>query len=300
IMAHFRHIAPAEEWDTPKNEYWDTCSVGLRKFSTTHLMRKNCWWWIIRLDDTTTSIGVVFDKNEVKFDDYQQFFLNQIANDAQLSVMTQHAERGKISHVETVPYVCQKLYSKGIALIGESGAFLDPLISPGIELISQQTIWLAELLTREKKTGKFQPSAWEKYSKIFFNAYESRLSIYEPAYHYMHSFDIFSAWLKQGNFAYFGTVVYPAILFKQRLKQPFRFNFMERLAMRYFRSRFRQISEKRMIQNRTSDTKPYEIKYSGVRVPGDIRFLFIPFYLLFKAVWAYVILEGKELFFRNL
>ncbi|MCB0846933.1 MAG: hypothetical protein KDE26_26970, partial [Bacteroidetes bacterium] len=90
------------------------------------------------------------------------------------------------------------------------------------------------------------------------------------------------------------------ILFKQRLKQPFRFNFMERLAMRYFRSRFRQISEKRMIQNRTSDTKPYEIKYSGVRVPGDIRFLFIPFYLLFKAVWAYVILEGKELFFRNL
>jgi hypothetical protein len=73
IMAHFKHIAPAELWDTPKNEHWDTCSIGLRKFSTTHLMRKNSWWWIIRLDDVNTSIGVVFDKNKVQFDTYESY-----------------------------------------------------------------------------------------------------------------------------------------------------------------------------------------------------------------------------------
>ena len=294
IMAHFTHIAPDEQWDTPPNAYWDTKAVGLRTFSTTHLMRKHSWWWVIRLDDTTTSIGVVFDKTRIKIDDCEDYFLTQLKEDVQLSIMTRGAKRGKIRCIETLPYVCDQLYSKGIALIGESGAFLDPFISPGIELIGQQTIWLADLFTEEKRSGTFQPKAWEKYSKTFFDAYDSRLTIYESAYAYMHSYDIFSAWLKQGNFLYFGRIVLPAAIFKQRLKLPLRFNWVDRLALRYFKQRFNRILQKRVQQGRISQTKAHAISYSGVRVPRTPLFFFMPAYLLFKALWAYVQLEFIE------
>ena len=301
IMAHFTNISPDEYWDTKTNDYWDTCSVGLRKYSTTHLMRKNSWWWIIRLNETTTSIGVVFDKNKVHFDNHETFFNEQIANDAQLSILTKNAESSKIKYLVELPYVCDKLYTKGIALIGDSGAFIDPLISPGMELIGQQTIWLADLLTNEKRTGKFKEASWEKYSKTFYKAYDSRISIYSKAYDFMHSFDIFSAWLMQGNYIYFGWVVFPSILFKKRLKYPLSFNLIERIGLKFFSKRFDKIVFNRQSQNRISKINPNEIQYSSVRVPKNVLFLFVPIQLLFKSLWAYLKLEITELkfFFKS-
>ena len=295
IMAHFKNIAPEASWDTKTNDYWDTCSVGLRKFSTTHLMRKNSWWWIIRLNETTTSIGVVFDKNKVHFNDHENFFNEQISQDAQLSVLTRYAERGRINYIEDVPYVCEKLYSKGIALIGDSGAFIDPLISPGMELIGQQTIWLAQLLTKDKRTNSFKDAAWKKYSKTFYKAYDSRISIYTKAYDYMHSYDIFSAWLKQGNYVYFSWIVFPSLIFKNRLKHPLSFNLLERTGLKFFTWRFNKIISRRVSQKRISAIRPNEITYSSVRVPKNGLFLFVPIHLLFKSIWAYIKLELKEI-----
>lgn len=294
IMAHFKNVAPQSDWDNKKNDYWDNCSVGLREYSTTHLMRKNSWWWIIKLDDTTTSIGVVFDKNKIEFECHEEYFNETIKKDAQLSLLTKNAEKGSIRHIENVPYVSEKLFSKGIALIGESGAFIDPLISPGMEMIGQQTIWLAELLTSEKKTGRFDEAAWTRYSKTFLKAYDARLRIYSAAYDFMHSYDIFSAWLKQGNYIYFGWIVFPSIIFKKRLKYPLTFNFVERLGLNYFTKRFYSITKRRIAQNRISKIRENEITYSSVRVPKDIRFFIVPIHLLFKALWAYVKIEAKE------
>lgn len=295
IMAHFKNIAPPELWDTPKNEYWETCSIGQRKYSTTHLMRKNSWWWIIRLDEHTTSIGVVFDKNKVAFNNAEEYFINLLDTDAQLSIMTKNAERGVIRHIESVPYVCEKIYSKGIALIGDSGAFLDPLISPGLELIAQQSVWLAELLTTEKKTGKFNQAQWNKYSNLFFDAYDARLIIYQTAYNFIQSYDIFTTWLMQGNYFYFGWLVYPSIVFKQRFKYPLRFNFIERIALNYFKKRLTKIYNNREQQNRISITKQNTLMYSGVRVPKNYRFMYVPFQLLIKASYSYLKLEINEL-----
>ncbi|MFD1552496.1 hypothetical protein DNU06_14415 [Putridiphycobacter roseus] len=297
ITAHFKNIAPETTWDTKTNAYWDKNAVGLRKFSTTHLMRKSSWWWIIRLNETTTSIGVVFDKNKVHFNDYENYFIDQISTDAQLSIITKDASRSKINHVEALPYVCDKLYSKGIALIGDSGAFIDPLISPGMELIGQQSIWLAELLTEDKSNNKFKANAWKKYSKTFYKAYSSRLSIYVKAYDFMHSYDIFSAWLKQGNYIYFGWIVFPSVLFKNRLKEPLTFNLIERIGLKYFTKRFDKIIERRTAQKRISVIGKNEITYSSVRVPKNWRFIFVPIHLLFKSLWAYFKLELKELKF---
>lgn len=295
ITAHFTNLAPPNEWDTEENHYWETQSIGSRAFSTTHLMRKNTWWWIIKLDERTTSIGMVFDKNKINFDDPTAYFEQQFETDEQLKLLSINASHGPVRHIEQIAYISEKLFDKGQAVIGDSGAFIDPLISPGLELIGQQSIWLTELLTINLGLNEFNEPAWKKYEKTFLKAYKSRMLIYEKAYSLMQSYDLFSAWLRQGNFVYFGFIVYPTVLFPSRLKHPLRFNFIDRLALLYFARRFNKILAKRTKQERVSIVKPKTIRYSGVRVPKTARILIMPFLLFLRAIFAYIRIELIEL-----
>jgi len=295
LMAHFTHVSLPSEWDTPRNAYWETQSIGSRAYSTTHLMRKNAWWWIIKLDEDTTSIGMVFDKNMIQFEDATAYFEDQFTTDAQLKALTKNASHGPVRHVEQIAYVSEKLFTKGQAVIGDSGAFIDPLISPGLELIGQQSIWLTELLTADLGLNGYNEKAWKKYEKTFLKAYRSRLLIYENAYGLMDSYDLFSAWLRQGNFVYFGFIVYPTVLFKSRLKHPLQFNFIERNALLYFARRFKKIHQRRAAQQRISSTSKNTIAYSGVRVPKSPRLLLMPFSLFFSAIFAYFRVEWIEI-----
>ena len=111
----------------------------------------------------------------------------------------------------------------------------------------------------------------------------------------MHSYDLFSAWLKQGNSIYFGSVIVPSILNKKRLKNPLTFNWIERIGTEYFISRFRKIAARRLKQNRVSIIEQNELSYSSVRVPAGFHFVLVPVYLFFKAIWAYLRLEFSEL-----
>ena len=299
IMAHFKNVASSSKWDTPRNDYWENCSIGSRAYSTTHLMRKNCWWWIIKLDEKTTSLGMVYDNTKLSFDDYENYFLETISNDSQLSSLVKGAKMETIKEVKDVAYICENLHSKGIALLGDSGAFIDPLISPGLEMIGQQSIWLAELLTKDKANCKYDARGWEKYSTVFNKAYESRLRLYKNAYNFIESKDIFSVWLMQGNYFYFSTVVYPAVVFKRFLKWPMNFNVLESAVLKFFESRLNKIHIRRIEQNRTSKTAKNAIEYSGVRVPSNILlFMLMPIYLLSKSSLAYLKLEAEELSYR--
>ncbi|MEX1002404.1 MAG: tryptophan 7-halogenase [Crocinitomicaceae bacterium] len=295
IMAHLENVEPAEKWDTPHAENWERYSVGSRAYSTTHLMRKNCWWWIIRLNEKKTSVGVVFDKNAIQFDDAQTFFRDQLKEDPQLAAITKNATLGEIREVEKVPYLTEKLYTEGVALVGDSGFFLDPLISPGLELLAQQAIYLSDLLTTEKRKGQFDSAAWKKYQATFFKAYTSREKIYQGVYPIIHSFDLMSCWLKQANFIYFGRLVFPAIACKKKRKIPLQLNLFERMMNRYFTRRFHKISQRRIRQGRISESIPNKICYSKVEIPKGGRFVFIPVRLLFLAIGAYLKLELKEM-----
>lgn len=294
LTAHFHGVSDPSEWDTARNHYWENQSIGSRAFSTTHLMRNNAWWWIIKLDEKTTSIGMVFDKNKRSFEDPTAYFEKQFETDAQLKALTKNATHGPVRHVEQIAYVSEKLFAQGQAVIGDSGAFIDPLISPGLELIGQQSIWLTELLIADLRSNEYKEAAWKKYEKKFLEAYQSRLLIYENAYGLMDSFDLFSAWLRQGNFVYFGFIVYPTVLFKSRLKYPLRFNFLERTALLYFARRFAKIHQRRAAQHRISSTSKNTIAYSGVRGPKSPRLLLMPFSLFFRAIFAYFRVEWIE------
>ncbi len=295
LMAHFKHIQPNDVWDTPENKHWDTKAIALRKFSTTHLMRPYSWWWIIRLDEVTTSIGVMFDKRKVQVNDPEEHFRSLIKEDPELSKMTSGAEMGAIRYIENVPYVSEQLFEPGVALIGDSGAFMDPLFSPGLELIGQQSLWLSELLLKDKQEGMFDLKAWRKYQTQFHTAYDTRLTMYQFAYGIMGSHDLFTTWTKLGNFVYLSRIVYPSVVFPSRLKMPLRFTFLERLGVQIIGKRLNRLYDKRLAQGRTSKTGKGHLTYSGVRVPKDWRFIYTPLLLLSKAAFGYVSLEIREL-----
>jgi len=103
----------------------------------------------------------------------------------------------------------------------------------------------------------------------------------------------------QGNYFYFSTVVYPAIVFKRFLKWPMNFNVLESAVLKFFESRLNKIHNRRIEQNRTSKTAKNAIEYSGVRVPSNILlFMLMPIYLLSKSSLAYLKLEAEELSYR--
>jgi flavin-dependent dehydrogenase len=299
IMTHFRNIQPNKVWDTPDDSYWEKNAIAPRKYSTTHIMRPNSWWWIIRLDETTTSIGVMYDKNKVNVESPEDYFLHQIKNDPELSKMTDGAEMSTVRYLEQVPYVCEKMYDEGVALIGDSGAFMDPLFSPGLELIGQQCLWVSELLVREKESGTFDQRSWKKYETNFFKAYDTRLLMYKYAYGIMGSYDLFTTWTKLGNFVYLGTTVYPAVVFKKRLRIPLQFSIIEKIGVKLIGARLNKIYENRLQQHRFSNTKKHHLEYSGFHVPWGIKFLYKPLLLLGKAIRGYVSLELNELFKRK-
>jgi flavin-dependent dehydrogenase len=290
IMAHFTHVSPSTIWDTSTNPFWDQNAVSPRKFSTTHFMRENKWWWLIRLDEHLTSIGVVVNKDVISVSDPEAFFMNELRTDPQLKQLTAHATMTNVRHIPQLAYVSENIHSKGIALIGESGAFIDPLISPGLELIGQQSIWLTDLIGTHLKTGRWHDRRWKHYEQLFLKSYHNRIEIYRSAYPVMGSYPLFSAWLMQGNVLYFGKLVFPSIVFPNRLKYPLRFNFIDRLAFRYFRWRFHSLYNKWKNNPKRKPSKG-AIRYSGVRVPRDWRFPFIPIVLLLQSLIAYLKIE---------
>lgn len=283
IMTHYTGISEERKWDLPKNEYWESKAIGPRDFSTIHFMREHSWWWMIRLDDKTTSIGVVYDHSKLQIDDPQAYFDETIRVDLQMGKLTANATRSEIIVMADIAYLSEKLYEKGVALIGDSGAFVDPFLSPGLEFICQQAAALSELLEKDIRSEVFDEKSWIKYEKNFLKAIKSRMIAYNYGYDFMGSFDLGSAWIKMGNMAYFASTVFPLIKKPSRIKNPLAASKFQLKQIKYFHWRLMRIKKRRQRQKRASFGGPFAITYSGIYVPPrGAKFFFGPFKLFFK------------------
>lgn len=295
IVAHYKNLKSDEEWNIAEDEYWRKNSINKGSFSTIHFMRPHRWWWLIRVDDETTSIGIVYDKEKIKFDDPEIYFDSEIEHDVQLSHITSGTTRSAIKHFEQIAYQSEKIHGPGIALIGDSATSIDPLQSPGIELIAQQTIWLKELLLEDFATKKFNERKWKKYDRLFAKSFSDRMEIYKVGYNFFGSYDLSKNWLRVGVFGYFGINVFLTVLFSRRLKMPFRLNFFSRFGFRFLVWRLNRIKKRRDRQGRLSVLKSNAAAYSGICYPKGIRYYFVPINLFSKWFFDYLKLELKEI-----
>lgn len=127
-----------------------------RWLSTNHLMGIGYWVWVIPLSNGMTSIGVVTHDHVHNFDrvrnlDSVRTFLDEFEP---------HFSK-YIADNEVVDFRCLKNYCNtvsrcwhpdGWAIVGEAGAFTDPLYSPGTDYIALANTFTSELIRVKQDT----------------------------------------------------------------------------------------------------------------------------------------------------
>lgn len=129
---------------------------GDRASSTNHLMGEGYWVWLIRLASGSTSIGIVADPAFHPFDRFNTLAKAQswlLENEPQCA-----ADVAKHQHL-IKDFRVMKHYSHGVAkvfdgrerwcLTGDSGVFLDPLYSSGLDLIAIGNGLITDMITRD-------------------------------------------------------------------------------------------------------------------------------------------------------
>lgn len=129
---------------------------GDRAMSTNHLMGEGYWVWLIRLASGATSVGIVADPAFHAFDDFNTLakaksWLREHEPQC-ATVLAEHDHLIKDFRV-------MKNYSHGAAKVydgrdrwcvtGDSGIFLDPLYSSGLDLIAIGNGLITDMIARE-------------------------------------------------------------------------------------------------------------------------------------------------------
>lgn len=129
---------------------------GDRAMSTNHLMGQGYWVWLIRLPSGSTSVGIVADPAFHDFDGFNtpakaRSWLREHEPQC-AAVLAEHEHLIKDFHV-------MRNYSHGAAkvydgrdrwcLTGDSGVFLDPLYSSGLDLVAIGNGLITDMIARE-------------------------------------------------------------------------------------------------------------------------------------------------------
>lgn len=295
------HIAhPTLQLKTKVADFWKQNAINSVEYGTTHFMRKHAWFWLIRLSETSFSLGLVFDTTHHKVEDPKAFFKQQLEQEPLLAAFQHQALNTEVQFIPQLSYCSERLYQDGAAVIGDSGAFTDPFISPGLEMICQQAAWLSELYAKEFQSGKHLEKQWKKYERAFLKSYQSRDTIYTHWYSIMHDYDLMKSWMRISLFVYFGLYTNPAYAFPSRLKIPIRSKGISQLGLRIFMARIKAIARKKQRREppkkalRNTQKHRKKITYSGVRIANGFQLILLPIQLFFKWLGSYIALEWKH------
>jgi flavin-dependent dehydrogenase len=138
-------------------------NAKLRWRSTNHFMGPGYWAWVIPLSTGNTSIGLVthdavHDPRIVMRLDRTMDFLREHE-----PVLAAHLE-----HEEVKDFLCLRQYSHNVArawseerwaMVGEAGAFVDPLYSPGTDFISLANNFTCEMIRTDLAGGDLKAKA---------------------------------------------------------------------------------------------------------------------------------------------
>lgn len=141
-------LAPEGELD------WHTANWAKERWrSTNHLMGEGYWVWLIPLSSGNTSVGVVVHDAVHGFESVSNLTRSQAFIQQHEPALGAHLER-----FEPMDFGCYRGYSYGVArswspdrwaLVGEAGAFSDPLYSPGTDHIACANSFTEELIRRD-------------------------------------------------------------------------------------------------------------------------------------------------------
>lgn len=294
IFTRFNHSNSELKLNDETASFWKKNAVNDIEYGTTHFMRKHAWFWLIRLSDDEFSLGLVLDTHHHTIENPEEYFKEQIQQEPLLASFLNEATHSEIQFIPQLSYCSEQLFENGAAVIGDSGAFTDPFISPGLEMICQQAAYLSELYVRDFKSGKFSERRWKKYERTFLQSHTSRDIIYTHWYGIMHDYDLLTSWMRVSLFIYFGLYTNPAYAFPKRLRIPVRSKGLSKLGVRLFIARINALARKReKVENK--DYKKPKVAYSGVRIANGFQLFTLPVVLFFRWAKSYLALEWRQM-----
>lgn len=140
------------------NKQWQSyLEPGLRYLSTVHFMDTGYWLWVIPLGSKNTSIGIVADPAVHPFETFNTYEKAvewmRVNEPLAYKMLVPLGEGDGLMDFKILKHYAhhtEKLYSEERwGVTGESGAFLDPLYSPGTDFISLNNSWLSDLILRD-------------------------------------------------------------------------------------------------------------------------------------------------------
>ncbi|MFJ2114798.1 NAD(P)/FAD-dependent oxidoreductase [Streptomyces sp. NPDC087850] len=158
-----------------------------RELSTNHLMGPGYWVWLIRLASDAISIGIVTDADMHPFSTMNRFdraleWLRE--NEPECArVVEQHRDKLQDFRVmKNYSYGCEQVMSSDRwCLTGEAGVFLDPLYSPGLDMIGIGNGLITDLVTRALDGENVEERA-AFHNQAYLATFEDWLTIFEKQY----------------------------------------------------------------------------------------------------------------------
>lgn len=137
--------------------------AGDRWRSTNHLMGPGYWVWLIPLSSGMTSVGVVVHDELHPFDTVRTLERTRDFIRKYEPVLAKELEP-----YEALDFLCLKSYSHQVGrcwsaerwgMVGEAGAFVDPLYSPGTDFIAYANSFTTELIRIDREGGDLETRA---------------------------------------------------------------------------------------------------------------------------------------------
>ncbi len=143
---------------------------GTRWLSTVHLCGPGYWVWLIPLSTGFTSIGIVAEPELHPFEAFGK-------RDAAERWLRAHEPElaGRLAGLAFEDFRVQRGYSytstrcfseEGWACVGEAGLFVDPLYSPGTDLIALASALSVELIGEDRQRGATDPERVDLYNRL--------------------------------------------------------------------------------------------------------------------------------------
>ncbi|GLV53917.1 halogenase [Dictyobacter sp. S3.2.2.5] len=171
---------------------------GRRALSTNHLMGPGYWIWLIPLSSGSTSVGIVTDARMHNFDEMNLFeralkWLHRHEPQCAAVIEQQRAAVQDFRVMKNYSYSCEQVFSdERWCLVGEAGVSLDPLYSPGGDLIAIANGLACDLISHALEGEDIEERA-AIHNQLFLLLTNSWRSTYEQQYPIMGNAQIMAA-----------------------------------------------------------------------------------------------------------
>ena len=166
-----------------------------RVLSTNHFCYPGYWIWLIPLGRGLTSVGVVM--RGADFSDglrKEAGFLAFLRSHRAVGELLARAELVDVMSLGQLAYQSRRYFDarERFALVGEAGAFTDPLYSPGGDYIALANDWVSDLVRRDLRGEGSLAARAELYDRVLALRLRSTALLYEGLYGALGSFEVFA------------------------------------------------------------------------------------------------------------